>query len=202
MKYKNWEDFYSYNVSREFLLENACVHRTLIQEVLKEKPTRVLEVGIGTGTMSIIFSLFGVRSIGIDNNKSIIEKAEETKKMFNADVMFKEADATSLPFDNNYFDVVFSQGFFEHFDDKKIIELLKEQLRVGKSVVFSVPNNFYSQQDFGDERLLSKEYWDLLLKNNFNVIYSTNYHEHSIEVKKFFRNKVERRLIMYLAKIS
>ncbi|MFC1956460.1 class I SAM-dependent methyltransferase [Chloroflexota bacterium] len=74
-------------------------------------------------------------------------------------VTFKEADAYNLPFRDNRFAVCFSQGFFEHFDDHNINKLLKEQLRVSNVVVFSVPTFYYPAQEFGDERLISREDW-------------------------------------------
>ena len=72
---------------------------------------------------------------------------------------FKKADAFNLPFDDDSFDVCFSQGFLEHFSDDDIRKLLREQLRVSRKVLFSVPSFWYPRQDFGDERLMKKEDW-------------------------------------------
>jgi hypothetical protein len=43
----------------------------------------------------------------------------------------------------------------EHFSDQEIFWLLREQIRVGKRVVFSVPSDHYPVREWGDERQLS-----------------------------------------------
>ena len=53
----------------------------------------------------------------------------------------------------------FHRVFFEHFTDDDIRKLLKEQLRVSRKALFSVPSLWYPRQDFGDERLMKKEDW-------------------------------------------
>ncbi|OGZ41603.1 MAG: hypothetical protein A3C80_00160 [Candidatus Ryanbacteria bacterium RIFCSPHIGHO2_02_FULL_45_43] len=198
-----WKDFYTKKeVTPHFVLENICVHRALLTEIFKERPRAVLEVGIGTGTMSAFLSLSGIECIGVDNNDAIVTAANGVNKILGAHAIFHKADASSLPFKNLYFDIVFSQGFFEHFTDDAIIIFLREQLRVGKKVILSVPNNFYPKKDIGNERLLTKEYWDGFLSSNFRMLYSTNYYEFSKEVAGWWNKKIERALVMYMAKIS
>jgi hypothetical protein len=71
---------------------------------------------------------------------------------------------------------VYSQGFFEHFDDASIEALVREQLRVGRRVYISVPNARYGVQDFGNERLLTRAEWDRLLRRlGFRVVFSCDY---------------------------
>jgi len=89
-------------------------------------------------------------------------------------VLYSISDATNLPFKNKDFDLVFSQGFFEHFGDKKIRRLIKEQLRISNTVVLSVPNENYSHKDLGDERLMPKTDWERIL-SPFNIVISKNY---------------------------
>ena len=106
--------------------------------------------------------------VSIDNNNKILTNARENNKRFKSKVEFKEADAFHLDFPDNNFDIAFSQGFFEHFSDFDINLLLKEQLRVAKKVIFSVPTFYYRNRDFGNERLLLKRHWRDILKD-FNV---------------------------------
>lgn len=199
---KKWESFYTQEVTPEFLFENICVHRIFFKEILKGKPRRVLEVGIGTGTMSLFLSMLGIECVGIDNNDEIVKRAMRASKALGRHIIFQKANAAALPFEDRSFDIVFSQGFFEHFSDTMIIKLLSEQLRVGSDVILSVPNNFYPQKDVGDERLLSKEYWDHMLMGNFNLVHSENYYEFSRRVKGFWGDRIERFSVMYMAKIA
>ena len=94
--------------------------------------------------------------------------AGQNSAYLNGKVIFQIADAHNLPFNNDSFDLCFSQGFFEHFDDEDIIKLIQEQLRVAKVIIFSVPTFWYPIQDFGDERLMKKEEW-LEILSQFNI---------------------------------
>ncbi|MFL5538032.1 MAG: hypothetical protein ACJ8J0_03530, partial [Longimicrobiaceae bacterium] len=50
-------------------------------------------------------------------------------------------------------------GLMEHFDDGQVAGLVREQLRVCRCVVFSVPSDRYPRQDVGNERLMPPERW-------------------------------------------
>jgi hypothetical protein len=93
----------------------------------------------------------------------------------------------SEKFMKDEFDVVFSQGFFEHFDDNEINTLLKEELEVGKVVIFSVPSNFYPRKDFGDERLLSSGDWRKILKD-FHINFVRYYGPQILDIKNLIKN--------------
>lgn len=196
-----WEHFYSSDITPIFFLNNICVHRSFLEAIIAESPRRILEVGIGTGTMGLFLSFLGLECTCVDNSEKIIKKAEILNKKLRGKAMIIKANALDLPFSDQSFDVVFSQGFFEHFSDELIVTLLREQLRVGKIVILSVPNNSYPQKDLGDERLLPKDYWDKLLSACFNLLHSQNYYEFSREIKQGSSTRIERYLVMYMAKI-
>lgn len=197
----SWEDFYGGNYGLEYLIGNVTCHLEVFKSVLLEKPQKVLEVGTGTGSMSVFLSYLGLDITSLDNDKEVLEKAEEAAKKLNSKVKFVLGDAFKLPFPGNSFDLVFHQGLLEHFEDENILKLLDEQLRVGKAVVLSVPNEFYPGKDFGDERLLSRKYWDKLLKERFKVLQSLEYNPFT---KTLFGGRIIYRVrnTMYLAKLT
>jgi len=88
-------------------------------------------------------------------------------------------DALDLDiFKDGYFDVAFSQGTLEHFDNETLFKLLSKQLAVARYVVFSVPSKFWPSREFGNERKIGVEDWKLLLDSaGFNVLYLDYYHE-------------------------
>jgi len=112
--------------------------------------------------------------ISVDNDREVLKYAEKNCKGLSGAAEFREEDAFKMSFNDNSFDVAFSQGFFEHFSDDDIRTLLKEQLRVAKKVVFSVPTAYYRNRDFGNERLLSIKKWRDILKG-FNVVNDIEY---------------------------
>jgi len=155
----NWEQYYKERpLSLERYINSIWEHKPLLIEVASNGPN-LLEVGTGTGALSIFLSYLVHNIISIDNNDGVLERARENTAHLKGRVAFVKADALNLPFADESFDVCFSQGFFEHFADGDTAKLLKEQLRVSKIVLFSVPSFWYPGQDFGDERLMEKEDW-------------------------------------------
>jgi len=153
------------------------------------KPGRVLEVGAGSGSLSIFFSTLGLSAVCADNNADVLETAKINCRRLNGNVTFILADGFSeLPFDDE-FDVSFSQGVAEHFTDEQIRLFINNQLKISKKVMLSVPNSSYCQS-FGDERLLTVTQWtDILV--TFNIKEIKNY---GVEIpgRSFLRHKLSR----------
>lgn len=183
-----WENFYKLNLSVEDYVINLYNHRILFNEIVIENPVKLLEVGIGSGSMSFFMDHLGYNITGVDYNSEIIRKAADLNEKYNGRAKFIKCNAFNLKkMGENDFDVVYSQGFFEHFSDEEIKKLISEQLKVGKTVIFSVPSNFYPFKDFGDERLLTLNEWNHILKD-FNVKFVKYYENHFLGVKNTIKN--------------
>lgn len=196
-----WGEFYSKSYDLDYLIRNISCHREMFDLIYDENPKKVLEVGSGTGSMSTFLSYLGYAVTSLDNDIKVLSKAKNLAKKLNGKVSFVLNDAFNIPFGDNYFDVVCHQGLLEHFSDAHIYKLLDEQLRVGKIVVLSVPNDSYKQLDFGDERLLPNSFWDKLLKKRYKLLMSLSYNP---QERKILRNRFIYRVdnTMYLAKIK
>jgi len=167
----NWEKYYRERpVSLERLINDIWEHKSFLVEIIStvQKSKAILEVGSGSGALSVFLSHLGYKIISIDRDEGVLNIARQNSIYLNGKVIFQIADAHNIPFNNDSFDLCFSQGFFEHFDDEGIIKLIQEQLRVAKVIIFSVPTFWYPIQDFGDERLMKKEEW-LEILSQFNV---------------------------------
>lgn len=155
----DWEQYYKQRLpSLERYINDIWDHKPFLAGVASNGQD-VLEVGAGTGNLSIFLSHLGYNAVSIDNNGSVLKIAQHNNAILKGRVAFMKADAFNLPFDDDTFNVCFSQGFFEHFSDSDIRKLLEEQLRVSRKALFSVPSLWYPRQDFGDERLMEKEDW-------------------------------------------
>lgn len=160
-KYKKWSDFYTKKLTVKDILGNYY-SAELFEEILKRKPKTILEVGSGTGAMGIFLSLLGFDVTSIDNDKKMVESCKEANKRFNSKVKFEFGDAFKL---KGKYDLVFSQGIFEHFSNEEIRRLLDQQLKTAKKhILISVPNSYYPEKDFGNERLLKNKEWVSLIK--------------------------------------
>lgn len=162
-----WSEFYAGEYTSLRYLDNITKHMVLIKEILRLKPKRTLEVGTGTGSMAIFINHLGLEVTSIDKEEEILNRANVLASKLKQKVNFVLCDAFELSkrFKPKEFDVVFSQGLFEHFDNEQIIKLLDEQLKVGKVVIFSVPSKYRYQRDLGNERLLNINQWKRILKD-------------------------------------
>jgi ubiquinone/menaquinone biosynthesis C-methylase UbiE len=107
-------------------------HWSLLNELMRSsyfnRGKRVLEVGCGRGSLSCYFSDAGYDCTLLDISKSVIDVAQKIFKAHHLKGTFKIGNANALPFDDKSFDVVFSIGLLEHFED--IEPTMREQIRV------------------------------------------------------------------------
>lgn len=190
-----WSDYYQKEITADLFIRNLYGQREFLNTIIESKTRKILEVGAGTGTMSVFLSNLGFEVTTLDNDSKILEIAQQVKDKFNGQNYLQKGDAFKLPFADNSFDLVFHQGLLEHFKDDDIHRLLTEHLRVAPIVIFSVPNNFYPQKDVGDERLLGKSTWENILKP-YKIVMSCNY-----SLKFFPKWYLPRVPVQYMAKV-
>jgi SAM-dependent methyltransferase len=168
-----WEQFYEKPLSVFEFIVHTLPYLYYLLRIIKQKPKKILEVGCGTAAHSIFLSYFLIRSLVVlDSDTALmrdvrhnIQRFGKSRKLYPC-----RADAFNVPFKNDSFDMCISQGFLEHFSDDEIIELVKEQLRVARKVIFSVPSDKYPGKDFGNERCMHPEKWLSLLKDRINNV--------------------------------
>ncbi|MCD4707502.1 MAG: class I SAM-dependent methyltransferase [Candidatus Sabulitectum sp.] len=138
MKHKpeTWESVWKRNRSRNGLLHRAGRKlaaygdlQRLVLDILKkncriDRNTRILEAGCGTGPVA--GRLTGLTSLvyGIDISPTATELTKDTG------VKTAVADARQLPFRDGTFDLVYSTGVVDLFNDTQAAVILKEIVRV------------------------------------------------------------------------
>jgi ubiquinone/menaquinone biosynthesis C-methylase UbiE len=103
----------------EFRVMRLLSYETLIDPFLKDMRTfiaqlvginqgdRILDVCCGTGAQILECAQRGAIAVGIDNDPAMLKVAEGNRVKQKLDnISFQLADATSLPFKDNYFDYV------------------------------------------------------------------------------------------------
>lgn len=162
--------------------------QTIVDFVKQYKIDVLFESGFGTGYLMIRFAeIFrNIPILGTDSSPGCLKRFEKLateknvlmpqqgeKGMSGAGTLTK---AHPDIFDSKLYEhhgmviahgerlLIYHQGLLEHFSDEKIQELLKLQTENSFAVVFSIPSKFYGKQDFGDERLLTLEEWEKILK--------------------------------------
>ena len=88
---------------------------------------RSLEVGCGSAKLSALLAQRGVRVVGTDRSSQALRVARNNLSWMTVRGDIVRSDAFQLPFADEQFDVVFSTGLLEHFDDP--VPLISEMVR-------------------------------------------------------------------------
>lgn len=167
-------------ISLERITSAGLIHCEFLQTILKTEADQVIEIGIGTGALGYCLSEIArerghkLKIVEIDLHQEFLHGAQNFygKQSYLSSCV---GDTFNLPFFDKNSSIsqttIFHQGLMEHFDDKSATEMVREQLRVAKTVIASVPSDKYCFQDGlrGDERLLSLNQWRDVLGKNFSV---------------------------------
>ena len=199
-----WYDLYYNDIQRNFGYKNYYNRKIryrgkLIKKIEKYAfNKKVLEAGCGTGVFSIKLADLGYESYALDIDKDMLQIVEKISKEVGTNVpKMVQCDIFNLSnrFNNKLFDVTFSIGVYEHFDDKEIKLLLMEQNKISNYIFVGVPTRYFNENEklYGNERFLPYSYWRRIFKeNNFSIIeefnlYNQNLLKRIINIKKWFR---------------
>lgn len=113
-----------YDKKHDFVTEYG---KALLEFVPKDDEQTILDLGCGTGILTVQLAGLCNKVVGIDSSQSMIDKA----KVQFSDIEFKVCDALALPYERE-FDVVFSNAVFHWISDhdallKNIHKALKPQ---------------------------------------------------------------------------
>ena len=131
MKYNSdlWNEYTDENQeSIQESLSNFVYNASLVLGAKK-----ILEVGCNIGNNLNSFpSDFCV--FGMDMNEKALEKAKLRYPNFD----FKQGSITKIPFEDNYFDLVFTRGVLIHIHPDDVKTAMKELLRVSSKWIFNL----------------------------------------------------------------
>ena len=159
----SWDDVYTRTETPVRMMRWATTHAPMVLPLTKCR--RVLEVGTGTGMLSAFLAQCRVEVTTIDVSSAVLDVAERFYRSTDVRVARVDGDGTAMPFPDDAFDAVFSQGLWEHFDDAYIQRFAIEGLRVAPVVYASVPSVFYPRIGrtgpglVGNERFMSSRRW-------------------------------------------
>lgn len=171
---------------------------SFLDELFPKGNLRMLEVGSGTGFVSLYFAKRGYRVTLLDTSSEILEAAKKNFQKEKALGDFVVGNAEELPFRENEFDIVMSFGLLEHFENpKKVIGEMSRVLKVGGFFFADIVPKRFSCQFFGNifNALVSSLYWTLKAKPRLGILkaknnFFPNYYENKFSVseyKRFFK---------------
>jgi len=109
-----------------------------VAEFNKHAGEKVLEVGVGIGTDLLQYAKYGSICYGIDLTETAIKITKKRFKMYGLKAQLQVADCENLPFDNNFFDLVYSMGVLHHTNDtqKGVNEVYRVLKPGGKAIIW------------------------------------------------------------------
>jgi ubiquinone/menaquinone biosynthesis C-methylase UbiE len=118
-------------------------YRSVFREISGYNPNRILEVGCGRGEFALFLSdKFGTAEItAVDFSEVAIASAQHAAARLNKKVNFICANAESLPFSDNEFDLVVSCECMEHVPSPRIMAVeLSRVTQPGGKVCLTTEN--------------------------------------------------------------
>ncbi len=218
----NLETF-NYNLEKEFYFSPEQNYAYKIMGNVKRK--RILEIGCGIGINALILTELGANVFVIDIASNRLKTLKILKQRFSnfSDIHLFEASSENLPFQNEFFDIVYTKSVLIHTDLKKSASEIHRVLKKNGLGVFIEPmdlnpfafiyRKFFGPKEwkeitnyFNPERfkILGELFNKRIGKDFFILGFIAFYYQfHKRAVKKFklmlnFTNKIDSFLIKYI----
>ena len=116
----------------------------------------ILEVGIGSGSSSRLWCKQAKEFHGVDISKAIYDVLNNLK-FFCVNPILSQADINNLPYRDESFDVIVSNGVFHHTPNTKTsLKNSLKKLKVGGFCVFYIYKKKSPIREFSDDHIRSK----------------------------------------------
>ncbi len=186
---------FNYSFDYGTYVESAVKKRNELVEILKKYGSfgsKILEAGCGTSSISIYLSQVGYDVECVDNNDDMLSLAQEINKRVDGKAKYILGDIRKLPYDKKFFDIVFSHGVLEHFNDILKVKIINEGLRIANMYIISVPTIWdISNNLMGDEILWTINRWKrFFIKNGYKIV----------EIKRAFPTTPKMKKMSYFIK--
>jgi len=132
-KIKTWNEFWKRDI-------NQWSHNLIIVDIIRRlKPEKIIEIGAGSGVDIIELHKLNFDVTYSDFSETALKKFKDR----NPNIKAVKCDVKKLPFSNNSYDLVFSLGLLEHFNEKDRKKAIEELFRISKRyVLIDVPQKF------------------------------------------------------------
>jgi 2-polyprenyl-3-methyl-5-hydroxy-6-metoxy-1,4-benzoquinol methylase len=142
---KEWDSIWgSKNIINRFVdLGRKLYNGLFLKIIVPHLKDNFCELGCGTSSLLFQIADYGVNCVGIDYSEQAIKSSEQYKNKHNYhNVKFVRDDCRDLKIKER-FDVVWSQGLLEHFEEPAAI--IKQHMKIAKKngvVIISMPYRY------------------------------------------------------------
>lgn len=137
-----------YNIDYNYIVTRINTGNELANSLLHTYPSinngTMLDLGVGSGGISVSFSKLNFNVKGLDVNKDYLDLAKKRSEYHKTKLELKEWDGVNIPYDSETFSLVLIMDILEHVPDPH--QLIKEICRVLKpgGICFFCTENKYS----------------------------------------------------------
>ena len=117
----------------------------------------ILEIGVGTGQYCIELARRGIDITGIDIDPASIKLAKRVAKDYNVKPRLMVDDLMKV---TDQYDIVYSMGVMEHFNDDEMIPMLKKMGQIGEYVIVGVPCSDADVYKLSKQHSMNKGTWE------------------------------------------
>ena len=161
----------------------------LTRKLKKYQVKKVLDLGCGSGWLSIFISKYGFDVTGIDAAKPAVELGKQWAKEDNVTVNLLAGDLLNLPFEEGSFDAIVCNSVLEHFrfdqakilfdkihkilTDKGFLFSCFDQVGTGKGEYYELNDGTHVYTDQMRKGMMLRNYSDQELKDlltNFDIL--------------------------------
>lgn len=162
---KDWKNFYESRINSTYQDYFNDRYKVFIDLVNSLSGNEIMELGCGIGSVSKAVQRHGKSSFGFDISDDMVDLANRNL----GDNRFFKGNIFNMEYPKDILKV--SHGVLEHFSDNEI----KEITRQCENSIHYVPLDKYKEPSFGDERLLSYEYWLKLVNPKAYILFNDGY---------------------------
>ncbi|HUG86243.1 MAG TPA: class I SAM-dependent methyltransferase [Euzebya sp.] len=121
------------------------LHRRLVGQAAPQSGDRVLEIGCGTGNLTVLVARLhpDTEVVGLDPDEAALRRAQRKSSRRGLVTTWDRGFAQDLPYPDGSFDLVLSSLMLHHLDDEQQQQALREVRRV------LVPGGTLHLMDFG-----------------------------------------------------
>lgn len=129
-----------------------------LQQLLLEQgtnPTHILELGCGSGNVTLELLKLGYEVVGLDYSEEMLEIAEEKTEEFGNKIIYTQQDLREIDFEVYEIDAVVSANdtfnyLVEIKDVKHVLEYLYPRLKKGGQLIFDISSPYKLENTLGN----------------------------------------------------
>lgn len=141
-----WEKHWGSPKAFNRLVGLNTAYPEVIEFLLKitNKQSNCIEIGCGSGTYAVELVARGRDFLATDISRSALELTEaRAERLYNLKIKTKIVNTYKIPFPDETFDLVFSDGVIEHLDIPRALTEMKRVLRPNGFLVAKVPSGSF-----------------------------------------------------------